>query len=162
MINELCPCGSNKAFSECCESFIKEVKLPETAEKLMRSRYSAYDKKEIDYLFNTTYPEYQKYYDKESIRQWAAITVWKKLEVIRTVKGQTSDTTGQVEFKAYYSENGINKVHHELSDFKKENGKWFFQSGIQPQVKEIKTEKIGRNDPCPCGSGKKYKKCCGK
>jgi preprotein translocase subunit SecA len=25
-----------------------------------------------------------------------------------------------------------------------------------------KTEKIGRNDPCPCGSGKKYKKCCGK
>ena len=24
-----------------------------------------------------------------------------------------------------------------------------------------KTAKIGRNDPCPCGSGKKYKKCCG-
>jgi len=25
-----------------------------------------------------------------------------------------------------------------------------------------KPKKIGRNDPCPCGSGKKYKKCCGK
>jgi uncharacterized protein YecA (UPF0149 family) len=31
-------------------------------------------------------------------------------------------------------------------------------------VKQIKLEqpKVGRNDPCPCGSGKKYKKCCGK
>mgnify|MGYP000781382307 len=26
----------------------------------------------------------------------------------------------------------------------------------------VKGKKIGRNDPCPCGSGKKYKKCCGK
>ncbi|MDH2129550.1 SEC-C metal-binding domain-containing protein [Sphingobium yanoikuyae] len=25
----------------------------------------------------------------------------------------------------------------------------------------IKRQKIGRNDPCPCGSGRKYKKCCG-
>jgi len=32
-------------------------------------------------------------------------------------------------------------------------------SGNKPVVKE---EKVGRNDPCPCGSGKKYKKCCGK
>jgi len=30
---------------------------------------------------------------------------------------------------------------------------------IQPLVK--KEKKVGRNDPCPCGSGKKYKKCCG-
>ena len=27
---------------------------------------------------------------------------------------------------------------------------------------KVKKEKIGRNDPCPCGSGKKYKQCCGK
>lgn len=26
----------------------------------------------------------------------------------------------------------------------------------------VKGQKVGRNDPCPCGSGKKYKKCCGK
>jgi hypothetical protein len=31
-----------------------------------------------------------------------------------------------------------------------------------PQQPIVKSEKIGRNDPCPCGSGKKYKKCCGK
>jgi len=25
----------------------------------------------------------------------------------------------------------------------------------------VRGDKVGRNDPCPCGSGKKYKKCCG-
>lgn len=161
MSEENCPCGSNKIFADCCEPFIKETRLPETAEQLMRSRYSAYDKKGVDYLFNTTYPEYQKYYDKKSIRQWAENTKWQKLEVIRTVKGQKTDITGQVEFKAYYSENGIGKVHHELSEFKKENNKWFFQFGREPKINQNKAEKIGRNEPCTCGSGKKYKKCCG-
>lgn len=35
---------------------------------------------------------------------------------------------------------------------------------LPPPVQPIHKEKaeIGRNDPCPCGSGKKYKKCCGK
>ena len=40
----------------------------------------------------------------------------------------------------------------------------FAGDGSQPKVKKPvvnKSEKIGRNDPCPCGSGKKYKKCCG-
>ncbi len=32
----------------------------------------------------------------------------------------------------------------------------------KPQPKTNKSEKVGRNDPCPCGSGKKYKQCCGK
>jgi uncharacterized protein YecA (UPF0149 family) len=34
----------------------------------------------------------------------------------------------------------------------------------EPVVKQIRLEKpkVGRNEPCPCGSGKKYKKCCGK
>ncbi len=32
----------------------------------------------------------------------------------------------------------------------------------RPKTVRRQTEKIGRNDPCPCGSGKKYKKCCGK
>lgn len=34
---------------------------------------------------------------------------------------------------------------------------------LPPPVKPIQSGKdVGRNDPCPCGSGKKYKKCCGK
>jgi SWIM/SEC-C metal-binding protein len=34
------------------------------------------------------------------------------------------------------------------------------EKALNPPV-PVQSEKIGRNDPCPCGSGKKYKKCCG-
>jgi len=38
------------------------------------------------------------------------------------------------------------------------------ESALPPPVETIRGGKddVGRNDPCPCGSGKKYKKCCGK
>ena len=40
---------------------------------------------------------------------------------------------------------------------------WYWQSIInKPQTVRREGEKVGRNDPCPCGSGKKYKACCGK
>lgn len=42
-------------------------------------------------------------------------------------------------------------------DFRKKTQREFNKSKIV-----VKEEKIGRNDACPCGSGKKYKKCCGK
>ncbi len=36
------------------------------------------------------------------------------------------------------------------------------QPSLPPPIEPIETDqKTGRNDPCPCGSGKKYKKCCG-
>ena len=37
-----------------------------------------------------------------------------------------------------------------------------FEILINPQKPKIAEKKVGRNEPCPCGSGKKYKKCCGK
>ena len=46
----------------------------------------------------------------------------------------------------------------------KENGQWRFLDarGIQKGPYVRPEPKVGRNDPCPCGSGKKYKACCGK
>ena len=35
-------------------------------------------------------------------------------------------------------------------------------TAIYTQTAPLHTQKVGRNNPCPCGSGKKYKKCCGK
>jgi preprotein translocase subunit SecA len=37
------------------------------------------------------------------------------------------------------------------------------QTGERPKPMPVRVEKrVGPNDPCPCGSGKKYKNCCGK
>lgn len=158
VIIELCPCGSSLAYINCCEPIIKSNKIAKTAEELMRSRYSAYTKAEIDYLLNSTYTSQRHLYTQKSLRDWAEKSQWLKLEIVSTIKGQKHDNSGLVEFKAYYHENGIAKIHHELSTFIKKDGYWYFESGIQPEEKKIK--KIGRNDTCLCGSGKKYKKCC--
>jgi SEC-C motif-containing protein len=62
-----------------------------------------------------------------------------------------------VEFKVHYQEAGAPLILHEKSRFIKEEGKWFYLNGtVMPRI----SVKIGRNEPCPCGSGKKYKKCC--
>ena len=129
-----------------------------SAEELMRSRYDAYVKCDIDYLIETTLLEKRALYNVEGMKNWALNSTWLKLEVIDTIKGGEFDSDGIVEFRAYYLENENLKVHHEVSNFKNVNGIWFYVDGI---IKEDNL-KIARNSLCPCGSGKKYKKCCEK
>jgi len=97
---------------------------------------------------------------------------WLKLEVLGSKKGGLQDDEGEVTFIAFYEEEGEEHSIRESSKFLKENGRWTYsekQSTIhkkvhnepqQPVVRD--SPKVGRNDPCPCGSGKKFKKCCGK
>ena len=82
-----------------------------------------------------------------------------KPPVARTLPPPPSDGEGFVEFKAYSQHNGIEQVMHERSRFLKEEGLWYYVDGHFP---EEAAQKVGRNDPCFCGSGKKFKKCCGK
>ena len=81
----------------------------------------------------------------------------------RTEDGGEKDTTGVVEFVANYEVEGNAVRHHEISDFRRVEGEWFFRDGKEIPVTVWRdTPKVGRNDPCPCGSGKKYKKCHGR
>lgn len=157
----LCPCMSEKDFSVCCEPILKGSSA-ETAEQLMRARYTAYSQVNIDFIEKTHDPKTRKKTDMESNREWAEQTEWKKLEILSTKDGGINDTTGIVEFRAQFSDGEKDSFHHEISEFTKKNGEWFFTDGKSPQNHQIvNTEpKVGRNDPCPCGSGKKYKKCC--
>lgn len=159
----LCPCGSGQEYSACCEPFIKGEKLPETAEQLMRSRYSAYTMVNIDYLHNSLHPDHQSDHDVNAARKWAADSDWLGLEIVSTSAGGKDDETGIVEFKAGYRENGKVRQLHEISRFEKVDGRWTYVDGELPKPQTVRNEaKVGRNDPCPCGSGKKFKKCCGR
>ena len=125
-----CYCCSGYKFEDCCQPFISGIAKPATAEELMRSRYSAYATVEIDYLLRTTHPSTRKFHDAETIERWAQSSVWQKLEIISTDKGNSSDKQGMVEFKAYYlDEYQQPQIHHEHSNFLKELGKWFFVDG---------------------------------
>lgn len=135
---------------------------PSTAEDLMRARYSAYVMDDIDFIESTHSLEKRDALDVEETRKWASESEWLGLEILGTTKGGQDDTVGTVEFKALYSQNEISYEHHELSTFKKIEEKWYFEHGeIIPATVVREGKKIGRNDPCSCGSGKKYKKCCG-
>jgi SEC-C motif-containing protein len=156
--SSLCPCGSNKNFGECCEPLIKGLRNADSAEELMCSRYTAYTLQNIDYILATTHKSKTAEMNVEEIKEWSRSTEWNKLEIVSLPK------PNQVEFIAYYRDGTELKRHHELATFKKDGEKWFFLDAEFPKPTTYvnRETKVGRNDPCPCGSKKKYKKCCGK
>ena len=159
-----CPCGSANAYAECCEPAHNSSAYPKTAEALMRSRYAAYVVKNIAYLGETLHPEHNDDWDEASTRTWADAAEWLNLEILSCEKGQEADQEGTVEFAASFKEGLIAKRHHEISYFKKKDERWYYVDGTMPKVVTHRNEgpKVGRNSPCSCGSGKKFKKCCGK
>jgi SEC-C motif-containing protein len=120
----------------------------------MRSRYTAYARREVDYLLDTHAPRDEG--RRAAILAWAERAEFVGLEVVGTEAGLAEDQTGVVEFIARTREAGTEQLHRERSRFLKQDGRWFFIDGAAPA-----RPRVGRNDPCPCGSGKKYKKCCG-
>ena len=118
----------------------------------MRSRYSAFVRKNGAYLRQT----------------WVSAqcpeelglegdTRWLRLEIIDTAKGMADDDTGVVEFKAWFIEQEKLCCLHEISDFVRVDGRWCYHSG---KLINEPVLSLSRNQPCPCGSGKKFKRCC--
>ena len=122
----MCPCGLNNSYENCCGIAHNDITKVETAEQLMRSRYTAFTMGNGDYLMNSHHSETCPYSDKQAIVDWAKSVIWEKLEVINTSQGMGKDTTGTVEFKAYYIENSKQKCLHEHSAFTKENNHWVY------------------------------------
>lgn len=175
-----CPCGTGREFEQCCAPFLEGAARPQTAEQLMRSRYTAHVRGAVAYVEKTWAPETKKAFDAKTVETWSRESKWKGLKVLRTDKGGPGDTKGVVEFVATYEKQGKGIEHHEVSRFRKApDGQWLFVDGDghehaegqghhhhhhdepkgTPYVRD--QAKVGRNDPCGCGSGKKFKKCCG-
>lgn len=127
----------------------------------MRSRYSAYATNNLDHVRKTHGATARHKYDHSETESTAADVKWVGLEIRGTAGGETDCNTGTVEFIAKANQDGKIHLHHERSDFKREDGQWMYVDGvINPKDEPRRVQKIGRNDPCSCGSGKKYKKCC--
>jgi SEC-C motif-containing protein len=156
-----CPCGSGETYEKCCGPYHAGAPAP-TAEALMRSRYSAYVKGEIDYLVSSHVAEGREEVDRELTEKWAKESEWVGLTIVATEKGGPDDDLGTVEFVARFKAEGQERAHRERSNFKKVEGRWYYVDGKELKAPPARAEKVpGRNDPCPCGSGKKYKKCHG-
>ncbi len=120
---ELCLCDSQKEFENCCQKFILKKENLSTCEELMRSRYSAYKLKNIDYLIETTLPSFRKHYSRKSILNWAESVEFIRLEIIES-------SENEVKFCAnYLNEFKQLNEHKEHSRFKFENEKWYYLDG---------------------------------
>lgn len=179
---QICPCQINLSvdkvnlpltYQDCCQPYHDalsnenmdelDVAKAETAERLMRTRYSAFVLVKPDYIVKTTLPAQQALLDEKAIETWAKETDWAGLEIVQHTP-KLGKRHAQVEFKAYFntSNDAFNQLqeHHELSTFVKVKGKdtndtrWYF---LDPTVAMNVTQK----QPCICGSGEKFKRCCG-
>lgn len=171
----ICPCqinpvsdaiGAPLLYQDCCQPYHdgllnKEADgiKAETAKRLMRTRYSAFVLVKPNYIVKTTIPAQQNLLDIKAIENWAKETDWAGLEIV-THTPKLGKRHAQVEFKAYFKTNENLQAHHELSAFvkviDKENNdaRWYF---LDPTVSMSVTQK----QPCICGSGEKFKRCCG-
>lgn len=158
-----CHCGTEIDFDQCCNLYLTGEDLAPTAEALMRSRYSAYVTGNIEYIELTHDPKTRHELDRSELSKWSKSSKWHGLEVLKKEAGNEQDRRGFVEFRAHYEIGDHEYAHHENAEFYKEDGEWFYLDGEamgkDPFVRE--DPKVGRNDPCTCGSGKKFKKCCG-
>lgn len=154
-----CPCGSGKPEPACCARYHRGELAP-TALALMRSRYSAYVRGEIDYLVATHDASTRDSVDTAAVAKWSRETTWQGLEIVATEAGGETDDTGVVEFVARGITSGKAFAQRERSRFRRVGGAWFYLDGkVGEPVKKALTP--GRNEPCPCGSGMKYKRCHG-
>jgi SEC-C motif-containing protein len=135
-----------------------------SAEQLMRSRYTAYARGSIDWIVDSQIPEGRQFTDRRATEEWSRRATWKGLEIVETRDGGVDDDEGIVEFKAHYELGGEDITHHEIASFRREDGAWYFVDGLEVKPRPFKHSqaKVGPNEPCPCGSGKKHKKCCGR
>lgn len=159
-----CPCGSDQPLIDCCAALIDQGRKAATAEQLMRARYTAHTQANIAFILRSHHPATRSDIDEASTAKWAQESDWLGLDIRHVDGGGEKDPTARIEFVARYRDgNGKRHDHAEIALFEKHNNEWFFKDAEVPKVSQFKRDapKQGRNDPCACGSGRKFKKCCG-
>ncbi|AGH44923.1 YchJ family protein [Paraglaciecola psychrophila] len=152
-----CTCGNELTYEVCCKPIIDGKVAAKDAETLMRSRFSAYSLKNYRYILQTYILAQRSKLTISELADSSEDTQWLSLQVIAHY---SQVNMAQVEFKAFYQIHNSYYVMHEISDFVFEAGKWLYADGvIKKDSGELSQE---RNSQCLCGSGKKYKKCCGR
>jgi SEC-C motif-containing protein len=120
-----CPCGSGLEYNPCCGQFL-QGKRANTAEQLMRSRYTAYVVNDETYLLKTwhknTRPQTLNLSQQPPLK-------WMGLKVLNHIVDVEYPDQARVEFVARYKVNGKAEKIHELSRFKKQHGRWFYVDG---------------------------------
>src|SRR6185503_18212884 len=115
--NQTCPCGSGNPFAACCEPIINGTRESETAEELMRARYSAFVTGAIDFIIASTHSRTQKEIDTSFIREWSLTSTWHGLQSLETKV--VNENKSYVSSEVRYTQNEENRIHREKSVFER-------------------------------------------
>jgi len=128
----------------------------------MRSRYTAYVKGNIDYIEQTCAKDALEVFNRLEVERYIDEMDWQGLDILRVTEGGVEDAHGLVDFAFHLKHKDKPYTQREIASFERIEGRWYYtDSEFNPKGETVHCEKVGRNDPCPCGSAKKYKKCCG-
>ena len=123
----------------------------------MRSRFTAHVAKDFGYLHRTYRPTAKRPFTGEDDPSTLG---WTKLVIHSHEPGQNPDHAF-VDFTAFFADEAGEHAVPEKSEFHRVDGQWLYTRSVRTGPAPAKAApKVGRNDPCPCGSGKKYKHCC--
>jgi SEC-C motif-containing protein len=118
-----CPCGSGERFEGCCRPVLRGTPAP-TAERLMRSRYTAFVVGDERYLAATWHPGTRP--DELTLDPAQR---WTGLQILHTEAGAGGDARGVVEFRAAWRHGTEHGVLHERSRFVRQSGRWWYLDG---------------------------------
>ena len=124
-----CPCDSKAPYDRCCGPFHAGTALPETAERLMRSRYAAYALAKVDYLIATLPEARRAAEDRQELLDYCRSVRCVGLKIVRKEQGGPGDDAGIVTFHASLQVNGRRHLHIETSTFAREGGRWVYLEG---------------------------------
>ncbi|QTE27793.1 YchJ family protein [Pengzhenrongella sicca] len=125
MTAQRCPCLSGLSYAECCEPLHRAERAAPTAERLMRSRFSAFAVGDAGYLRRTWHRS-----TRPPTLTLDAGVRWYRLDVLATVRGGSADADGTVEFSAFYRSADGAGVQHEVSRFVRAAGEWVYLDAI--------------------------------
>ena len=134
-----CPCGG-PSLAACCGPYLDGSAIPQSAETLMRSRYTAYGLRDEPYLLATwhasTRPA-EPIVSQEEKLQWLGLEVKSALRLRQRKADDAEPTTDTVEFVARFKVNGRAQRLHEISNFVREPAegglRWFYVDGSFPE-----------------------------
>jgi SEC-C motif domain protein len=148
--HDTCPCGSLLYFANCCQPILNKTCYAESAEALMRSRYSAYATQALDYICDSMLPPAALQCTRQQLQQWNQHNQWIRLKICDHQAMCANQAT--ICFLAIYLHQGETRFIYEKSLFQKIGEQWFYTDG--------KHLSLTKNTLCPCGSKKKFKRCC--
>jgi len=154
----MCVCGRGRKVDDCCMAIIEGRRKALSAAELMRSRYTAFKTVNRHYILQSWHSSTRpRDIEFDENTDWLGL----KLISVSKVTNECTEKTAFVEFIADYRCNGVMGQMHERSRFLSDEGIWFYVDGEQIEPGSgASIKRPGRNDPCFCGSGKKFKKCC--